>query len=191
MTTSVQTLYRQAADAYARRLVEEIPEVQAVVLYGSVARDEADEDSDIDMLVLVDRSTKALERRIVELAWQTDERGVMLQVIVEDVPYFRSWLEQGSPLERTIARMGVALFDRGAFAGIRKLVPSLREEGTPYQPSRELFDNYMQKADEALAEAKVLSEGNFWDGVSNRAYYAMFSAERSGPHSRRGGDTEP
>lgn len=173
----VQTRYRQAAEEFARRLVEALPEVEAIVLYGSVARGEAHQDSDIDVLVLTEGESKALQERAWAIGQEIDdELHVFTQVAMENVSDFRARAEMGYPWERTIARMGQPLFDRGAFASIHAALPRVREEQAPYRPSQQVIEDLLQSADQALAEAKHLLEGRFWDGASSRAYYAMFYA---------------
>ncbi len=176
----VQTQYRQVAEAFARRLVEEAPEVEAVVLYGSVARGEAHQDSDIDLVVLTEGDAKSLDERAGSLALVIEEEfresQAFIQVIAKGVADFRSRTEIGSPWERTIALMGVPLFDRGAFASIHEGLQRVSEERAPYRPSSKVLQEFLESAEEALAEANFLLGGDFWDGVSNRAYYAMFNA---------------
>ncbi|MDO8615776.1 MAG: HEPN domain-containing protein [Dehalococcoidia bacterium] len=181
MIAAAQTRYLETAREFCRRLLEQAAEaVEAVVLYGSVARGEATEDSDIDVMVLTAGDAQELEGRARALAdAMRHESGgdVWLQVIAEAVDDFQQQVEMGYPLERTVARKGLVLFDRGAFAPIRAALPPLiAEEKAPYRPSRDLLDGHLRTAAEALAEARLLLTRDFWDGVSNRAYYAMFNA---------------
>lgn len=81
-----------------------------VILFGSYARNDADEGSDVDLLFLVD----APREMILEKNWQVGEAaadilmdyGVVVSPIVENREYFRTH-EQGIPFFHSIAREGV------------------------------------------------------------------------------------
>jgi predicted nucleotidyltransferase len=174
-----QALCRQAAEVLAGRLVERFPEVQAVVLYGSVARGEAHEDSDVDLLAVVSTDADTLRNPIFDLGQEllADFPHVMTQVIVEETEEFRRRAIEGYSLERTVARQGVALYDTGVFAAVREdLPPRIAEQSAEYAPTPDLMREHMRAAEEALAAARLLFDNQFWDDVSNRAYYAMFNA---------------
>jgi uncharacterized protein (UPF0332 family)/predicted nucleotidyltransferase len=173
-----QVQYWQTAKEVASRLVQAVPGIEAIVLYGSVARGEAGEDSDIDLLVLTSIPARPVEEQVRALVSGLDaERRTFTQAIVETVEEYRSRVEMGYPLERTAARMGQALYDRGAFASVRAaLAPRTGEEKGQYGPLASVVAEYLGSADEALAEAGHLLSGGFWDGASSRAYYAMFYA---------------
>jgi len=175
-----QTRNQEAASEFSKRISGSYPQVQAVILYGSVARGEAHDDSDVDIVILVDAEDRALQDEAITLAMKIgDEFGVFVQEIVETVSSFESRAVEGYPWQRTIARMGRPLFDRGAFARIRDALPPpprIAEKKSPYRPSRAIIDDHISAADAALVEARTLFQARLWDGVSNRAYYAMFNA---------------
>lgn len=83
-----------------------------VLLFGSYARRDADEGSDVDVLVLVD----APRQEIVRKGWQIGEIasdlllycGVLVFPIVENRDYFRRNIDV-LPLYRNIQREGVRL----------------------------------------------------------------------------------
>lgn len=82
------------------------------ILFGSYARGDADQDSDIDVLFLVDAS----RQEISACNWQIGdlasvfllEHGVMVSPIVENRDYFNKNLEV-LPFYRNIAREGVRM----------------------------------------------------------------------------------
>jgi len=175
----VQTRYREAAEEFARKAAERFPEVEAVILYGSVARGEATDDSDVDLMVIATRADREFENAIFELKLEVDDlfEYVLTQVIVDDVQDFRRRAMEGYPLQRTVARQGVVLFDRGVFATIRDaLPPRVAEDNADYRPSSRLIEDHLAAADQALRDAGVLMDTQSWDAVSNRTYYAMFNA---------------
>lgn len=85
--------------------------VVAVRLFGSYARGEATEDSDVDCLVLLDSIDRDAERAITDLAadltWQIG--GVVVSPMIMSVTEFDAWkaLERRTPLE--IEREGIPL----------------------------------------------------------------------------------
>jgi len=175
----IQTRQREAAEEFARRAGERLPEVQAVILYGSVARGDAHEESDIDLMVIATLADEALKDRIFDLQLEVQNlfEHVLTQVVVDEVREFQRCAKEGYPLERTIARQGIVLFDRGAFASVRDgLPPRVAEDRPDYRPSPSLINEHLRLAEETLQQARLLLDNRFWDGVSNRAYYAMFNA---------------
>lgn len=84
------------------------PRLRRVFLFGSRARGDAQEDSDYDMLVIVDRRTPELRNRILEIETQLMDRyGALVATVLQSEEEWRQ--AQGSPLARNIAREGMAL----------------------------------------------------------------------------------
>jgi len=85
--------------------------VAAIRLFGSYARGEAHEESDVDCLVLLDRVDGEDDRAITDLAadliWQIG--GTVISPLVMSVGEFETWqaTERRAPLE--IAREGLPL----------------------------------------------------------------------------------
>lgn len=80
-----------------------------VVLFGSYARGEADEHSDIDVLVVIPfESTTARGALIDEAARLYAEAGVLVQPIVLTADEHARRLAGGHPLLRAIAAEGIA-----------------------------------------------------------------------------------
>ena len=59
-----QAEFHQPVQAFLQRLQDELDELVGVVLFGSVARGEADRTSDIDLLVIVDEDRTAARRTV-------------------------------------------------------------------------------------------------------------------------------
>jgi len=85
--------------------------VLAIRLFGSYARGEATEESDVDCLVLLDLADRDADRAITDLAadltWQIG--GVVVSPMVMSAAEFAAWkaLERRTPLE--IEREGIPL----------------------------------------------------------------------------------
>ncbi len=73
----VAALIREALASYRARIEQELPgRVRRVVLFGSHARGEAGEDSDVDVFVLLDRAFHALARSCsVATSWFCQDPG--------------------------------------------------------------------------------------------------------------------
>jgi predicted nucleotidyltransferase len=80
--------------------------MRSAVLFGSRARNEGHEDSDLDVLVLVEDSTPADRARILDLAYDVElDSGLVLAPIVREAG---AW-PTSSSLCAEIARDGVPL----------------------------------------------------------------------------------
>jgi predicted nucleotidyltransferase len=79
-------------------------------LFGSWARGEADETSDVDVLVVLRASDRHARRVAHDLAADLSfELGVMISPTVFDRQTWSTHLAQGRPLPTTIAREGIPL----------------------------------------------------------------------------------
>jgi predicted nucleotidyltransferase len=87
------------------------PRVADIRLFGSYARGEGTEDSDVDCLVLLDRVDREDDRALTDLAadltWQI--AGVVVSPMILSVAEFEAWKarERRTPLE--IEREGIPL----------------------------------------------------------------------------------
>lgn len=123
MRRRLNDIYREAAEEFARRVVAELgDEVDAVVLYGSVARGEARRESDIDILVVIQDGISTRDR-LSELCYAfTAERDRFLFISLTDFTReeFCRCVQLGSPFLREILTEGVVLHDSGTFARVRQ-----------------------------------------------------------------------
>lgn len=84
------------------------PRLCQVVLFGSRARGDARDDSDYDVLVVVDHRTPELRSIILDVECQLMDRyGALVATVLRNE---EEWVcNQGLPLARNIAREGVSL----------------------------------------------------------------------------------
>ena len=100
----------QALAEVRRRLFHNF-DVEAILLYGSVARGEADEESDLDLLVLTTRPlTRTARHRITDAVFEVNlHHGTNLSTLVVD----RSAWEEGPvsvlPIRTEILKDGIPL----------------------------------------------------------------------------------
>lgn len=99
----------ELARAFAKRLRERLGDrIERVILFGSRARGEAEEDSDFDFLVLVDHFTKALEGQVRDLAYEMlDRHGAVVSAIVVPVDHFLN--DRWEPLYVNARQEGINL----------------------------------------------------------------------------------
>lgn len=105
-------IVRETLDAFCAGLRQRFgPRVVAIRLYGSYARGEAHEDSDVDVLVLLNQVDRTDERAVFDLAadlvWEL--HGVVISPMVMSFAEFEAWKasERRTPLE--IDREGITL----------------------------------------------------------------------------------
>lgn len=94
-----------------RRVIREIEPDAHVILYGSRARHDSDEQSDWDFLVLLngpveDARIDRIRHRLYEIEWQCDE---VLSCIVRSREEWSSPLYKGMPFHQNVELEGITL----------------------------------------------------------------------------------
>ena len=89
-----------------------IAHIRKVIDFGSRVRGQGEEDSDLDLLILVDRKTPELERKIEDIAyqvmWDHDFKPIISDKVFTEDSY-RSFLSEGFSFYKNIEREGVSL----------------------------------------------------------------------------------
>jgi len=66
----IQKRYRKAVEEFVRRVLERYKDrIESIILFGSVARGEAKENSDIDVLIVVKKEDFRLRRALIGVAF--------------------------------------------------------------------------------------------------------------------------
>jgi hypothetical protein len=121
--SAVVPLYEKTAREFAQRAHEALrEEVLAVVLYGSVARHTATEESDIDLLVLA-RGDGAVRERLVAIGEALDYENSFDTFLVPtqlSPEKLRELATGGFPIAGHVLREGVPLYDDGSFKRLRE-----------------------------------------------------------------------
>ena len=113
--------YEKIITHLRERLVEELGDkIESIVLYGSVARNETHEDSDIDILVVTRDDDRKLYDRISKIRTRIDLDNNTLTALVQmSRNELERYLKLGSPFMESVAEEGVVLYDSGFFEKIR------------------------------------------------------------------------
>src|SRR5262245_35375737 len=104
--SSLQPQRDPVVRAFATALRQRLgPQLRQIRLFGSRARGDAQDGSDYDMLVVVDRRTPELRAVILEVESQLMERyGALVATVLRSETEWQQL--QGFPLARNIAREG-------------------------------------------------------------------------------------
>ena len=117
----VVTKHQKVIDSLKDQVLAEFAgEVHSIILFGSVARGEANADSDVDILIITDASLES-ERRINDIATDIDlENEVFTQLIffsnrrLQRAARMRSWFFTD------VMNEGVVLYDDGTYERVHQ-----------------------------------------------------------------------
>jgi predicted nucleotidyltransferase len=105
---------QQALDELRRRLLGSF-DIEAMNIFGSVMRGEADEESDIDLLIITARPLqRPLRHQITDIVFEINLRyGTNFSTLVVDRASWETGMLSVLPLHDEIVREGVAVYERG------------------------------------------------------------------------------
>jgi len=105
-------------------LVEELQDkIESIVLYGSVARDEAREDSDIDILVVTRDDDRKLYDRISKIRTSIDlDNNTLTALVHMSRDELERYAKLGSLFVEDVLKEGVILYDNGFFKKVRESI---------------------------------------------------------------------
>jgi predicted nucleotidyltransferase len=114
--------YENALNELRKGLLEELKDgIKSIVLYGSVARKEASEESDIDIFVVL--KDNSLYRRVSDIAYKVDlKNGAATSIFWTTPEELAKYARDGSPFIGNVAQEGIVLYDDGTFAGVRESI---------------------------------------------------------------------
>lgn len=148
------------------------PLLAEVVLYGSAARGEERHESDVDLLLVLNREpTRAQSEQMLQLAASIDlDFAICLSPLVMSPESYR-WHREGAPLWHNLRRDGIWL--RGAPSPTIYELPG----GKPLdQKRREMIGLYFEHCDERIEIAGEALESRHPRSAIGNCYYAIFYA---------------
>lgn len=118
-----QEEFQQPVKAAVDELEQDVEDVLGIVLYGSVARGEADRRSDIDLWVLVSENRAECQRRVNELELDLEEETFdgerySYDIDVEEVSSVPRYTEN----VREIVLSGITMYETEQFEKVQKLL---------------------------------------------------------------------
>lgn len=113
--------YAKAVAQLKNRLLKELGDrIESIVLYGSVAKNKAYEDSDIDILVVTRYYDKKVYDKISKIRTEVDlDNNTLTSLLYVSREELERYVKLGSPFIKRIAEEGVILHDRGTFKKTR------------------------------------------------------------------------
>ena len=168
----LQLFYEETAREFAERIRARFGDhVHSVVLYGSVARQQAAAESDIDVLVLSD-APSASDQAVKYVGYELDdERGYKshLSPLVISPGGLEELRIGGFPIARHIIDEGIVLSDDGSFR-------RWKNRGAMPTPGESYITDRLNRSRGMLRDARILLEANSVESAADRAYYTMLHA---------------
>lgn len=124
MTLSkVAVNYSWVVERFVERLLKEIGNrIEAIVLYGSVARNEAGQESDIDLLIIIPEGE--IRNQVLSVSYDVDlEFGTVTSHVYMTPQEFKRYLSWGDPFLQDVLKDGIVFYDRGFYSKIRESFP--------------------------------------------------------------------
>jgi uncharacterized protein (UPF0332 family)/predicted nucleotidyltransferase len=142
-----------------------------VWLFGSKARGDSDEESDVDLLIVARNGDDTLQKAVGEITYSLSlEHGVLLCEHVVTAWRFAQMRARQEPLYKNIVREGVDLW-------ASETIPTrVTEEQSPYDlgTPEDYLQHRLERSHEDLAWARGALERGEYRLALNRAYYAVF-----------------
>jgi uncharacterized protein (UPF0332 family)/predicted nucleotidyltransferase len=166
---------RQVLARLLARLEEKCSDrIRRVILFGSRARGDADEESDLDVLIVA-----AGGEEQVKAVTQQFERSETLYgtTLIFSEEEYRDWQRLKMPLYVNVRRDGIELWDEAAWSAEERDFPLDFQEGE-FRPMDEAIKEtirlYVEEANSNWEAAKELIAAGMPAYAVGRAYYAAF-----------------
>ncbi len=152
------------------------PLIRSIVLFGSTARGESREESDIDVFVIVD-DTKQKITPSMKAKLEEDLEGIAKKLskhMSVQQPYllteFWSMVRDGHPIVFNFIREGVPVYDKDVFLPIKRLL-----QMGEIKPSKEAVEKFLERAPKRIRRV----ENAMIYMVVEDLYYAMLESAQA------------
>jgi len=165
----VKELSKQILDKYGKY-------VKAIVMMGSVAREEFKPKSDIDIFVVIDDTTHNLSNEELDkIDADIEKMGQKISEFISVQPIytlteFWDYARVAHPIIYNFIKEGVAVYDTGFFGPVKRLLEMGKIPAT-----REAIESYMEGAPKKLMRAKTVKLLM----LAEDAYYAMLNSAQA------------
>lgn len=101
---------KKALKELKQRILERFPNAK-IILYGSKARGDDEEFSDIDLLILIDSQiNRNIKEEITEIKYKMELKyDVLFGTIIENIDFWKSAIANAIPLHWNIEREGISI----------------------------------------------------------------------------------
>jgi HEPN domain-containing protein/predicted nucleotidyltransferase len=135
---------------------------EKIILFGSAARGDTDEYSDLDLIV-IKASNKRFVERLVEVTAYLP-RDVAADVFVYTPQEFQAMRKQGNPFIEQALSEGIVLYDKGGggFTSVAIPSPSGTGENNFMKKPLETARRWLAQAEHNLRTSQVMVENGLW-----------------------------
>ena len=133
-----------------------------IILFGSAARGDTDEYSDIDLIV-IKQSNKRFVERLVEVTAYLP-RDTAVDVLVYTPQEFQTMQEEGNPFIEQALSDGIVLYDKagGGINSVPITLPSGTRESYFMKKPLETARRWLAQAEHNLRTSQVMVENGLW-----------------------------
>jgi predicted nucleotidyltransferase/uncharacterized protein (UPF0332 family) len=186
-TTDIDLVYSFASKIASKEYLGGL--VQAVVLFGSVSRDEATKGSDLDVLVVLDDISNEITSEMAS-AYSLTVGSLLAKLNAHDkihlttLGLIRFWdgVRNGEPVITSILRSGKAIVDTGFFTPLKAML----DKGM-IKPTREAVVSHLRMAESLLRNTHLhyrRSASDLYWAVLDAAHALVMHAGEEPPHPK-------
>lgn len=105
---------REAIDVFRAAILKDFPDrIDRIVLYGSKARGDWNQDSDVDLLLVVDGDWRDVQRAASRLSVDSHlDRGVFLSAKAIEIEHYERMRAEGWAFYRAVEEEGIEVWRR-------------------------------------------------------------------------------